>query len=51
MCFEYERLEQLRKEMEQELKRNRELKEKARTSAPPKTAPEKTPGERQPVPA
>jgi hypothetical protein len=53
MCYEYERLEQLRKEMEREMEKGRELKKQSRTAAPTKPAPEKGADaeERQPVPA
>jgi hypothetical protein len=51
MCYEYERLEQLRKEMEREMEKGRELKKQSRTAAPAKPAPEKGAEERQPVPA
>lgn len=51
MCYEYERLEQLRKEMEKEMERGKELKKQVRTRAPARPAPEKGKEERQPVPA
>jgi hypothetical protein len=52
MCYEYERLEQLRKEMEREMERGKELKKQGRTAAPAGPgAPDKGKEERQPVPA
>lgn len=52
MCYEYERLEQLRKEMEKEMERGKELKKQVRTATPARPGtPEKGGEERQPVPA
>jgi hypothetical protein len=52
MCYEYERLEQLRREMEKEMERGKELKKQGKTAAPARPAvPEKGKEERQPVPA
>ena len=50
MCYEYERLEQLRREMEREMQRNKELKKQGKTQAPASPArPEKEVD--RPVPA
>ena len=52
MCYEYERLEQLRKEMEKEMERGKELNKQVRTATPARPGtPEKGGEERQPVPA
>ncbi|HUF80112.1 MAG TPA: hypothetical protein VMN03_03175 [Burkholderiales bacterium] len=52
MCYGYEELARLRKEMEKEMQKGNELKKQGKSSAPARpAAPEKGTEERQPVPA